>query len=147
MGIDIQLQVAVHIFDAFINRLIDFDYPSHVGLITFASAVKEQWRISDNIYRLREALHGIRDSDFTNLWDALELASKNLSAYAEKHPNARKRILVLSDGEDNSGKSAFQTCQTLQRAKIIVDSFVIGGSYNMELKAISHAYVLHPLRV
>jgi len=47
---------------------------------------------------------------------------------------------VLSDGENNQmNHTAFEACQRLQRADVIVDSFVIGGTTDKELKAISHA--------
>jgi Mg-chelatase subunit ChlD len=38
------------------------------------------------------------------LWDALALANDQLSEYAEKFPNAKKRIICISDGKDTKSK-------------------------------------------
>jgi hypothetical protein len=40
----------------------------------------------------------------TALWDALALASDQIIDYAKKFPNAKKRIICLSDGNDNMSK-------------------------------------------
>jgi hypothetical protein len=37
----------------------------------------------------------------TALWDALALANDQLSEYGKKFPEAKKRIVCLSDGVDN----------------------------------------------
>ena len=81
----------------------------------------------------------------TNLWEALDEASEELSTYSKKYPNAKKSILVLSDGEDTSGRAggSFPTSWRLQTANVIVDTFFIGRDLSCnELKAISHAYTI-----
>jgi hypothetical protein len=40
----------------------------------------------------------------TALWDALALANDQLSEYGRKFPNAKKRIICLSDGNDTKSK-------------------------------------------
>lgn len=51
----------------------------------------------------------------TALWDALELARENLLAYAEKFPEAKKRIICLSDGEDTKSlHSKEEVCHALR---------------------------------
>lgn len=50
----------------------------------------------------------------TALWDALMLANDQLREYGEKFPDAKKRIICLSDGEDNKSlKRGYEACWSL----------------------------------
>lgn len=50
----------------------------------------------------------------TALWDALFLANQELCEYGKKFPDAKKRIICLSDGEDNkSSHKSYETCWSL----------------------------------
>ena len=46
----------------------------------------------------------MRSEGDTALWDALALANDQLSDYARQFPNAKKRIICISDGEDTKSK-------------------------------------------
>lgn len=110
-----QMQVVKQIFDIFINRTIAYDYAHHIGLITFSTRATEVQAIGPVIQRLRLAVGNITPGGCTALWDALVLAEMKLSSYGKKYPNAKKRIVVLSDGENNQrNHTAFEACQMLQ---------------------------------
>jgi hypothetical protein len=52
----------------------------------------------------------------------------------------RKRIIIVSDGEDTSSKtSALDVCRSLQKGRIIVDSVQVGTQSDPILHAISVA--------
>jgi Mg-chelatase subunit ChlD len=109
------MQVVKQIFDIFINRTIAYDYAHHIGLITFATTAREVQGIGAVINRLRDAVANITPCGNTALWDALVLAEIKLSTYGEKYPKAKKRIVVLSDGENNQmNHTALEACQRLQ---------------------------------
>jgi len=44
----------------------------------------------------------------TALWDALALANDQLLEYGKKFPEAKKRIICLSDGADNKSSKRVQ---------------------------------------
>jgi len=75
----------------------------------------------------------------TAIWDALALADDRLSAYSHKNPEAQKRIVCLSDGQDTSSQNrSWEVCSKLQRNGVVVDSSCIGAENNKDLRTISH---------
>lgn len=46
----------------------------------------------------------MKPTGMTSLWDALHLAHQKLEEKARTFPNAVKRIVVLTDGEDTGSK-------------------------------------------
>ena len=76
----------------------------------------------------------------TVVYDALDTARKMLMDYRSDLPQLRKRIIIVSDGEDTgSGASARDVCHALQTNNIIVDSVQVGNEPDNKLHAISVA--------
>lgn len=110
-----KLQVVKEIFNIFINRTIAYNYIHHIGLVTFDSDAKVAQRITHVLEDLRSAVLNIECYGLTALWKALIIAERQLSAYGSKYPRAKKRILALSDGENNIEPfSAQEICLKLQ---------------------------------
>lgn len=93
----------------------------------------------------------------TALWDALVLANEELSEHGKRFPEAKKRVVCLSDGDDNRSFSVdHEACWKLvvcslsgvaricvvltcgQSSQVVVDSFCIGDVNNAALRTISH---------
>jgi Mg-chelatase subunit ChlD len=71
--------------------------------------------VTDIIEDFRTSVQSITCQGYTSLWDALALAAEQISSYGEKFPDARKRIICLSDGEDTkSTHTAQEICLSLQ---------------------------------
>ena len=88
----------------------------------------------------------------TALWDALALAKDQLVEYGKKYPEAKKRIICISDGCDTKSTSNTpqEMCWRLRQAGIAVDSVSLGKENNTDLRAISHllgCYSFHPTSV
>jgi Mg-chelatase subunit ChlD len=64
--------------------------------------------ITHAVENFRHRVNGMRSEGHTALWDALALANDQLSDYARQFPNAKKRIICISDGEDT--KSNQRSC-------------------------------------
>lgn len=81
----------------------------------------------------------IAAGDTAPLWDALSLANDQITAYAAKYPEAKKRIIVISDGKDTrSTKSAHEVCWQLRQNQVVVDSICLGNVDNWDLRTISY---------
>jgi uncharacterized protein YegL len=108
-------------FDAFVNRLLAYNFQTHMGnaklispkmnnltsllgLITFSSTAKVSQNITHAVENFRYKVNDMKALGDTALWDALALANDQLSEYAQKFPNAKKRIICISDGNDNKSK-------------------------------------------
>lgn len=144
-----RLDVLKQMFEALINRLLAYNYKTHVGLVTVASEASLKMPVSHVIENFRRATNGMAASGDTALFDALALACDQLNQYASAYPNAKKRIICISDGEDT--KSTSHTAEgvtwNMLQHNIALDSICRGEETGGELHAISHAlgcYKLEP---
>jgi Mg-chelatase subunit ChlD len=112
---NMQIQVVKQLFDVFIDRTLAYNYNNHIGLITFDNRPKVKQGITSIIEDFRSSVKDETSGTHTSLWDALNSAKTELTAYGLKHPSARKRIVCLTDGEDNlSIARDYAVCSELQ---------------------------------
>lgn len=142
-----RMDVLKQLFEAIINRVQGYGFNTHVGLVTFASEAAVSMPISRVIENFRRATSDMHAKGDTALWDAIALARDQLKNYS--YPNAKRRIICLSDGADS--KSVTNTpdgvAWNLLQDGIALDSISLGSEYNQSLKAVSHilgCYRFHP---
>ncbi|KAI1326109.1 hypothetical protein F5Y16DRAFT_422034 [Xylariaceae sp. FL0255] len=148
-----RLDLVKNMFESFINRLLAYEYNAHVGVINFSSRGRIAVPISHILENLRQATRNFVPWGDTALWDTLAFARDQIEEYAKAYPSARKRIIVLSDGDDTSSK--MNTCQEicfgLIQKGIVVDSICLGNDEpHMSLRGLSHVirgYAFHPTRL
>ncbi|KAG4437405.1 hypothetical protein IFR05_007130 [Cadophora sp. M221] len=134
-----RLDVLKNMFEAFSNRLLAYGFNTHLGLISFQSSAVISQRITHAIENFRHKVNAIKAHGDTALWDALALADDQLTEYAKKFPNAKKRIICLSDGMDTkSTQKAEIISMNLRQSKVVVDSFCLGDEDNVDLRTISY---------
>jgi Mg-chelatase subunit ChlD len=88
------------LFDIFINRTLAYGYSHHIGLITFNEAIAYPKAINEVTRDFRQEISALQPTGWTALWDALHRAKVELDSYGSTYPDAIKRIIVLTDGED-----------------------------------------------
>lgn len=104
-----RLDVLKQMFEALINRLLAYNYKTHVGLVTISSEATLKMPISHVIENFRRATNSITARGDTTLFDALALARDQLNAHGADYPDTKKRIICISDGVDT--KSASNTAE------------------------------------
>jgi hypothetical protein len=144
-----RLDVLKQMFDAYVNRLLAYNFQTHLGLVSFSTKSSVVQKITQAVENFRHKLNNMEASGDTAIWDSIALAQDQLQDYAKHYPNARLRIICSSDGEDNrSQNNAYSLPSSLIRNGIVVDSFCLGnGSENTDLKTISFltgGYVFQP---
>lgn len=143
-----RLDVLKQIFEAILNRMIAYNYKTHVGLITVSSTAAVKMEVSGLMESLRRATNSMQADGDTALWDSLALAVDKLNEYGRNHPTAKKRIVCISDGNDtNSINTAADVCFRLRKADIVVDTVALGSENNQDLCTVSHicgGYILQP---
>jgi len=133
-----RMSVTKQVFSAFINRLIAYNFPTNVGLVTFGTTAKVTQNVTDVIENFRQAVEKMEPEGDTALWDALALAGDHLVDVAKRYPGIKKRVICLSDGEDTSSiKNVRDVTLMLMRHEIVVDSVCIGDEDNSELRTLS----------
>jgi Mg-chelatase subunit ChlD len=116
--------------------------PSFVELTFFsvsnkASADQELTPIFENF---RKQLDRKEAGGDTAIYEALDSARRMLTQYRPDLPKLRKRIIIVSDGEDTSSTtSAQEVCLALQRARVVVDSVQVGPRSDPILHSIAVA--------
>lgn len=134
-----RLAVLKQMFEALINRVLAYNYSTHIGLITFDSEARVSQNLTHVIENFRRSVESMEAKGDTTLWDALSLASDLISQYAQRFPNALKRIICLSDGNDTKSViSAQDVYWKLRQNKISVDSILLGSDENVDLMTVSH---------
>jgi ubiquitin-protein ligase/uncharacterized protein YegL len=143
-----RLSLLKQMFDQFVNRILAYNYSTHLGLITFSTSARVVQRITHVVENFRSSVQVLEHHGDTALWDALALARDQIQQYAATYPEAKKRILCISDGIDTKSHRAGQEmCQTLSLDGIVVDSFCLGGEQNQDLRALSYmtnGFKFHP---
>jgi hypothetical protein len=64
-----RLDVLKQMFDAFVNRLLAYDYQTHLGLVEFSDTPYLTQNITHDIESFRHKLHGLDALYDTAIWD------------------------------------------------------------------------------
>ncbi|KAH6842417.1 hypothetical protein B0I37DRAFT_417599 [Chaetomium sp. MPI-CAGE-AT-0009] len=144
-----RLSILKQMFDQFVNRILAYGYSTHLGLVKFDNTAKVAQRLSPVIENFRSTVQELQHYGDTALWDALALARDQIQEYSAAYPDAKKRILCISDGVDTSSKtnSGSNLWKHLATDGIIVDSFCLGTDDNLDLRTVSYltnGYKFHP---
>jgi hypothetical protein len=88
--------------------------------------------------KFRRKLEAVNATGDTAVYDALDRARLMLTQYRADLRNLRKRIIIVSDGDDTASQNTPQDiCLRLRRDNIIVDSIQVGEEHSSSLHAIS----------
>ncbi|KAJ7106228.1 hypothetical protein C8R44DRAFT_805910 [Mycena epipterygia] len=137
-----RLHLLKELFHVFLNRAGSFDTTVSLvlGLVTFSAEASVEQELTPIFENFRQRLNRVNAGGDTAIYEALDSARQMLTGYRPDLPNLRKRIIIVSDGEDTSSKtSAQEVCLALQRARVIVDSVQVGSWTDPVLHAISVA--------
>jgi Ubiquitin-conjugating enzyme/von Willebrand factor type A domain len=131
-----RLSEVKEVFQQLVARIAAYSLPTHLGLVTFSSQsdVRIQQALTPVLYDFKDRVMDIRPCGATALWDAIVKAKDMLVTFKNKHPNATRRIIVLTDGENNDSRNgAPQACVDLYNNRIVLDAIVIGTISTFDL--------------
>ncbi|KAJ6627692.1 hypothetical protein B0H10DRAFT_1905503 [Mycena sp. CBHHK59/15] len=137
-----RLDLLKELFNVFLNRAGSFDTSVSLvlGLVTFSSKSSVEQELTPVFENFRQRLDRVKANGDTAVYEALDSARQILINYRPDLPDLRKRIIIVSDGEDTSSTiSAQEVCCMLQKGHVIVDSVQVGTRSDPVLHAISVA--------
>ncbi|KAJ6517095.1 hypothetical protein DFH09DRAFT_1373692 [Mycena vulgaris] len=137
-----RLDLLKELLNVFVNRAGSFDTTVSLvlGLVTFSNEASVEQELTPVFENFRERLETVDAKGDTAVYDALDSARQLLTNFRPDLPNLRRRIIIVSDGEDtNSSTSARVVCAALQKSRVIVDSVQVGTTSDPVLHAISVA--------
>ncbi|KAJ7689505.1 hypothetical protein B0H14DRAFT_3051045, partial [Mycena olivaceomarginata] len=137
-----RLHLLKELFNVFLNRASSFDTSVSLvlGLVTFSNKASADQELTPIFENFRKQLDRKEAGGDTAIYEALDSARRMLTQYRPDLPKLRKRIIIVSDGEDTSSTtSAQEVCLALQRARVVVDSVQVGPRSDPILHSISVA--------
>jgi ubiquitin-protein ligase len=119
-------EIAKKFLAAFRDRSYAYRLASAYGLVRFSDDVKVECPLSFSADDFQAAINAVVPKGTTHLWDALNIACDNLVKYRAAHPNARLRILVISDGEDSTSPlPSVELITKLLEKRVAVDGVMV----------------------
>ncbi|KAF7335602.1 putative bifunctional E2/E3 enzyme [Mycena venus] len=130
----------LHLLKELFNGSFDTTTSLVLGLVTFSAQASQEQDLTPIFENFRQTLERTQARGDTAIYDALDLARRTLTQYRTDLPNLRKRIVIVSDGEDTSSiATPREVTLALQRARVVVDSVQVGPQSDPVLHAISVA--------
>lgn len=131
-----RLDVVKDMFTNLVTRISAARLAIHLGLVTFSSPrqIEIAQPLTGVLLNFQNKLDGIREGSNTAIWDALGRASAMLMMARETHQQVKCRIILLTDGQNNSSeRNASAVCQELFNNDIVLDAIVIGTKTTEDL--------------
>ena len=142
-----RLTIAIQYLTSFANKFYAYRSPCILGLVSFNMGLYYPCPLSPLIPDFEDkGLMELMPFGKSRLWDAISISCDYLNKFCidennkQIFPNAKKRILVISDGEDIGSKTkSTDIAKKLMDNKIILDSVIISSEeICKELAVISH---------
>jgi ubiquitin-protein ligase len=128
----LRISIARNYLRAFLGCSYAYRLVNAYGLFSFASTVTQVWKLTDTIDNVEDPLGWNRPRGSTTFYDAIDAAATDLIRYFAPAPGyparapARRRILVISDGDDwEWGTHPVDLIQRLIAHGIVVDAVIV----------------------
>ena len=129
------IEVVKELIRGFTDLAEDEKIPTLYALSSFGSHVYHHLDFIDSATDLYNAVANLRPGGATALFKAVAEAANRIISIESKHPNATKRIFILSDGGDNNETPDLMVLQKkLIDHKIRVDNLALGEHEDRNLK-------------
>jgi len=131
-----RLSEVKEIFKNLVTRISAYRLPTHLGLVTFSNHqnVQVNQELTPVLYDFQDRLNDVSPEGETSIFDALMKAKSMLATFAVAHPEAKRRIILLTDGWDNASICTPEmACRELYNNDIVLDAIVIGTDKTLNL--------------
>ena len=122
-----KILIAKDFFNSFANRTMGYNLHHVVSLTAFDSTVKIISNFTENILKFCKVLENISPQGSTSIWTAIHSAATDLVKFKRIYPKILTRIIVLSDGYDNTSEK-----KPLDILKLLISENIILDSINFE---------------
>ena len=124
-----KFESVIEAFLAFSNRTFAYDLKNAIGLILFANNYLLQYPISENLKYFTSEFTSLPKNSNTAVYDAIIFAIQKFDSFNKTYPEyskVPKRILCLTDGEDNASTNTPEhVANCLLINKILMDTVLL----------------------
>jgi hypothetical protein len=124
------------VFKNLITRIAAYRLATHIGLVTFSGQtnIRTHQPLTGILLNFRDQLDTVQLVRGTAMWDGINKSKEMLVAHKILHPNAKCRIVVLTDGADYESRALpANICFQLHHHNIVLDAVVIGTNHTKDL--------------
>jgi Mg-chelatase subunit ChlD len=133
-----KLDMAKQLFGAYANRSMASDHVHKIGLCLFGSDVSIAMELTRMFEGFKQGVDQVVAHGKTRLLDAISIACDRLGAAKEAADSTvLRRIVCLTDGNDEGSNAKFQEVVTkVQRMNVVVDAVMFGTYSNNDLMSL-----------
>ncbi|XP_077977751.1 uncharacterized protein LOC144433317 [Glandiceps talaboti] len=122
-----RIDATKQLFHAFANRSMAYNFAHIIALTQFDSYVTVVEEFTEAFESFKQNVNELVAVGQTRMYDAIVNAVSQLDEIGVTYPNCTKRILCLTDGEDQGSKTTYlKTAKALQASKVCLDSVLVG---------------------
>jgi len=131
-----RMEAVKAMFYAFRDRVDGLGGGTQLGLIQFDNQVETLLGLTPRLERFESIVDDVEKRGQTAIFSAIVSAAAALEPVAASSPEVDLRILVLSDGQNNSGHSARDALHAAHSVGATVDAIIVGSSPDSALRKI-----------
>eukprot|EP00440_Ansanella_granifera_P051777 gb/GFBE01056136.1/.p1 GENE.gb/GFBE01056136.1/~~gb/GFBE01056136.1/.p1 ORF type:complete len:545 (+),score=107.29 gb/GFBE01056136.1/:1-1635(+) len=133
-----RMEAVKAMFYAFRDRIESLGSPgSHeLGLLQFDNSVGEMLELTCQLDRFESIVDDIQPRGQTAIYSSIAEAARMLEKHFDKESGTDLRIVVLTDGQNNTGIPPQEALQAVNRIGATVDAIIVGDSPDANLRRI-----------
>lgn len=135
-----RMEAVKAMFYAFRDRVESVGQGTHqLGLIQFDNRVEQLLDVTSQLDRFESIVDDMEKRGQTAIYSAIIEAASMLEKHFEAESQTDLRILVLTDGQNNSGLPPEDALEAVNRIGAVVDAIVVGNNPDADLRKIVNA--------
>lgn len=132
-----RMDAVKQVFYAFRDRTESLGVGRHeLGLIQFDNEIETMLGLTSSLNLFEEIVDEIKQRGPTAIYSAIVEGCKMLKPVFDKSPSTDLRILVLTDGQNNSGIDPSSALVDANRIGAVVDAIIVGDTPDENLRRI-----------
>jgi len=132
-----RMEAVKAMFYAFRDRVESLGSGAYeLGLLQFDDRVEQLMDVSSSLSRFETILEDMEKRGLTAIYSSIVEAAEMLKRHHSRDSNTDLRILVLTDGQNNTGASPEQALDAANEINATVDAIIVGDSPDANLRRI-----------
>lgn len=135
-----RMEAVKAMFYAFRDRVESMGRGTHeLGLLQFDNRVEKLLDLTSRLDRFESIVDDMQKRGQTSIYSAIVEAARMLESTFEEDSKTDLRILVLTDGQNNTGDSPEEALAAANRVGAVVDAIIVGDTPDLNLRKIVNA--------
>jgi len=135
-----RMEAVKAMFYAFRDRVDNISKGSHqIGLLQFDDKVETLLDVTPQLERFEAIVDDMERRGMTAIYSAVTQAASMLEKIFQKDPQIDLRVLVLTDGQSNTGVPPATALEAVNSIGAVVDAIIVGDSPDANLRKIVSA--------